>query len=83
MEVQQSFTRSEVVAYEDYMIAKLNKEKSEKERAQNLVKALTEQLKKKNEEIEHQDYFITSLTLSLKLSSDYVMKLRKQLKKSE
>jgi transcriptional regulator NrdR family protein len=83
MDVQQTFTRAEVVAYEDYMIAKLNKERSEKEQAQKLVKSLTEQLKKKNEEIEHLDYFITSLTLSLKLSSDYVMKLRKQLKKIE
>lgn len=60
---------------------RLKKEREQKERAQELVKSLENQLRQKNSEIEKLEYFITSLTLSLKLSSEYVLELRKQLQK--
>lgn len=80
---EKTFTKKEVEAIEKVHLAKLEKERELKELSQQLVKNLTEKLKQKNAEIDHLKYFITSLTLSLKLSSEYVMKLRTQLQKVE
>jgi predicted RNase H-like nuclease (RuvC/YqgF family) len=75
------YTEKEWNDMENYYMALLDKEREQKNRAQQHVINLTESIKKKRAEIEQLEYFITSLTLSLKLSSDYVVKLRSQLQK--
>ncbi len=46
---------------EDYYLARLNKEKEEKERAQQLTRELTEQIRLKNKEITKLEFFLNAL----------------------
>jgi hypothetical protein len=56
-----ALTESDWKAREDYYLARLNKEKEEKERAQQLIRDLTEQLKLKNKEIGKLEFFLNAL----------------------
>jgi predicted enzyme involved in methoxymalonyl-ACP biosynthesis len=80
---EKTYTEKQVNVMKEFHHVELAQAYQQKARAQQLVIDLTESIKKKNAEIEHLEYFITSLTLSLKLSSDYVVKLRSQLQKFE
>jgi hypothetical protein len=78
---EKTYSEKQVNVMKEFHQRELAQANQQKARAQQLVIDLTESIKKKNAEIEHLEFFITSLTLSLKLSSDYVVKLRSQLQK--
>jgi selenocysteine lyase/cysteine desulfurase len=58
-----TFSESQLKAYENYYIARTKHEQEQKERAQALVRELTEKLKEKNKEIQQLNIYIRSLKL--------------------
>ncbi|MBT2735167.1 hypothetical protein [Bacillus sp. ISL-7] len=67
---------------EEYYLARLNKEKEQKELAHGLVKSLTATINKKNTEIETLNFCINTLASALKASCEAVHKL-KELEKAK
>lgn len=57
--------------------AELKKEREDKKIAQQLARELTQQIRKKNKEIESQKFFLEAASLSLKLSSQALDSLKK------
>jgi hypothetical protein len=75
--VQETYTEKEVKAIEDVHIAKLNKEREQKERAQQLVRELTEQINLKDKKIIKLDFFMNAYMHTLNLATQKLKELRK------
>ncbi|PLR93223.1 hypothetical protein [Bacillus sp. T33-2] len=65
------YTESQWKATEKYYLARLNKEREEKERAQELARALQGQLANKIKELDKLDFFVTALSNTLLLTTEY------------
>lgn len=68
---------AELQSIENYYLARLQSEKEQKERAQELARALAKQLEKKNQEIEKLNFHLHVALRTLKLAVNQVNKLRK------
>jgi hypothetical protein len=87
MLIKKVYTENQVKVFENYYIARLKLEREQKERAQALVKELTEKLKDKNnehikvmknkdEEIEKLNFFVTALTVALTATCEAIQRLK-------
>ncbi|USK46320.1 hypothetical protein [Cytobacillus oceanisediminis] len=61
---------------ESYYLAKIVKEREEKERAQQMVRELTTQINKKNKEIEKLTFFLDCSSLALQVSCQAIETLK-------
>lgn len=77
MKIERLFTWSEVKAAEDVLLAKLQKEKHEKELAHQLVRELTHQMNLKNKENEKLTFFVEALSIALKASCEAIETLKR------
>jgi hypothetical protein len=71
-----TFTQQEVKVIESVHLAKLDIERAAKERAQELVKGLTETLKQKNKQIEMLDSSVNVLAIVLNHASAAIEKIK-------
>lgn len=77
VENEKTFTEKEWNDMENHYMHEFDKEREQKERAQQLVQELTETIKKKNAEIERLDFCVNVLAGSLQAMTEAFHKLKK------
>lgn len=69
-------TQAQIEALDNLYQAKINKEREQKELAQQLVNELTNQLNKKNKKIETLTFFVDMLTSTLQITHKEITRLK-------
>lgn len=73
---KKTYTEQEWNDMENYYLKQLDKEREQKESANQLVKELTNKINKKNQEIERLDFFTNVLSGSLKAMTEAFHKVK-------
>lgn len=74
--VEKTYTEKQWNDLENYYLGLLDREREQKERAQKLVKDLTDQINKKNDETERLNFFVNILSGALRFSIKEITKLK-------
>jgi hypothetical protein len=75
---EKSYSEKDWNEMENYYLAEIEKERNAKNRAIGLLAGVTQQLVKKNKEIENLNFYVSALTIGLTASSEAIQVLKEK-----